>query len=378
MTSARGQRSAALKFIVMLGTALDTKGGVSSVINVYRQYGLFERWPIIYLPTHCEGSAIRKMACVARSLFKYLWLLLRGRVAIVHVHTSSRMSFWRKSLFILIAYACRKAVIFHLHGGNFDAFYASLGKMRQWLVRFVLNHACRIIVLSSQWKAWIRGVSANRHVMCIHNPVAVPENANRLEHRSRLLFLGRMNQGKGIYDLLEALGGLASARPALRLTCAGDGEAVKVAARALDLGIHERVDILGWVGADTRDRLIASSTILVLPSYFEGMPMSVLEAMAAGTPVITTPVGGIPDVIEDGVDGYMVPAGDKVALGRVLARLLADPVLQKQIGTAARNKIRERFSADVIVPQLEKLYVDLHATPVSAMSGFSAVSTARG
>ena len=97
--------------------------------------------------------------------------------------------------------------------------------------------------------------------------------------------------------------------------------------------------------------------------------MSVLEAMAAGMPVVTTSVGGIPDLVEDGVDGYMVPPGDKDALARVLDRLLADPVLQKQVGTAARRKIEERFSAEVVVPQLEKIYAELRVAPSSAAAG---------
>lgn len=356
------------RFIVMLGTSFDTRGGVSSVVNVYRQHGLFERWPIIYLPTHCDGSAAGKLALVARSLVAYAWLLLRGRVAIVHVHASSWISFWRKLPFFLLACAARKPFIFHLHGGNFDGFYAAMGSLRKWLIRFVLDHAARIVVLSSQWSTWVHGVSMNSQVVCIHNPVAVPAEAAPLAQQQRLLFLGRMNRGKGIYDLLDVVAGLRARHPALRLTCAGDGEAEQVGARARELGIGDAVEIPGWVSAQERDALIATSTILVLPSYFEGLPMSVLEAMAAGMPAVATPVGGIPDLIEDGVDGYMVMPGDHQALARVLDRLLADPALQQQVGAAARRKIEEGFSADVVVPRLEKLYAELQVAPASNLS----------
>jgi glycosyltransferase involved in cell wall biosynthesis len=100
--------------------------------------------------------------------------------------------------------------------------------------------------------------------------------------------------------------------------------------------------------------------------------MSVLEAMAAGMPVVTTPVGGIPDLIENGVDGYMVPPGDKEALAQVLDQLLRDPALQERVGMAARRKIQGRFSAEVVVPQLEKLYAELQVAPTSAGSSADA------
>lgn len=366
MTSGAKTRGDSGRFIVMLGTT--SKGGVWSVIDVYRHHGLFERWPIIHLSTHCDGGAARKIACVARAMAVYVRLLVRGRVAIVHVHASSWISFWRKLPFILLACAARKPFIFHLHGGNFDGFYNAMGSLRKRLIRFVLDHAARIVVLSSQWSAWMHGVSANPRVVCIHNPVAVPAEAVSPAPQLRVLFLGRMNRGKGIYDLLEVVARLRGRHPALRLICAGDGEAEQVAARADELGIGDAVEIPGWVSAQARDALIAASTILVLPSYFEGLPMSVLEAMAAGMPAVTTSVGGIPDLIEDGIDGYMVTPGDKEALARVLDRLLADPALQRRIGTAARRKIEQRFSADVVVPRLEQLYAEMQVAPASNLS----------
>jgi len=356
--------------LVMLGTAFDTKGGISSVVNVYRQHGLFERWPILYLPTHCDGSFLRKIFRVIRSLIVYMWLLAVGQVAIVHAHTASGSSFWRKSIFILLAYAARRPVIFHLHGGNFDAFYARMGQWRQRLIRFVLDRASCIIVLSTQWESWIHSASHNQRVVCIHNPVTVRPLTEAPRNGYRLLFLGRMCRDKGTYDLLEVIANLGQRFPEAELFCAGDGEAQEVAARAQALGIWGRVKILDWVTGDAKNQLIETAGILVLPSYFEGLPMSVLEAMAAGVPVVTTTVGGIPDAVDDGVDGCLVEPGDKTMLERTLARLLEDHELQKRIGNAARQKIIERFSSNIVISKLEGIYTELNVAPATLLSAY--------
>jgi glycosyltransferase involved in cell wall biosynthesis len=362
MNTPRFAAGSARKYLVMLGTAFDTKGGVSSVVNVYRQHGLFERWPILYLATHCDGSAIRKLIRVVRSLMTFVVVLGGGRVEIVHVHASSWVSFWRKSVFILLAYVAHRPVIFHLHGGNFDSFYESMGGLRKRLIRFVIDRASHIIVLSSQWKSWMAGVSCNKQLSCLYNPVAIPLVSSAAREPFCLLFLGRMSRDKGIYDLLEVVAVLSRRYPQLRLFCGGDGEAEQVSAVAQRLGISGVVQVLGWVVGDAKDKFLATAGILVLPSYFEGLPMSVLEAMAAGIPVVTTRVGGIPDAVDDGVDGFMVEPGDRIALETALEKLLADRQLQAKMGDSARQKVLEKFSADVVMPQLERIYGALHVT----------------
>ncbi|HUO44257.1 MAG TPA: glycosyltransferase [Burkholderiales bacterium] len=355
-------------YLVMLGTAFDTKGGVSSVVNVYRQHGLFERWPIIYLPTHCDGSKMLKFARAARTLARYVLLLISGRVAVVHIHTSSGVSFWRKSAFILLAFLAGRRTIIHLHGGEFADFYAKLHPPGRRFIRFVFDRADCVIVLSSQWETWMSGISRNRHIVRLFNPVVVPPSRGNSEHDpTHLLFLGRMSRDKGIYDLLEVIAELHPAHPRLHLSCAGDGEAQQVIARARELGIESAVEILGWVTGEAKRGLLASTGILVLPSYFEGLPMSVLEAMAAGIPAVTTPVGGIPDAVEDGVNGYLVNPGDRSALRKALAILLGDGLLRERMGSAARAKIAASFSSDVVVPRLEEIYRELGMVPVASM-----------
>ncbi|MGZ3180893.1 MAG: glycosyltransferase family 4 protein [Telluria sp.] len=346
-----------MKHVVMIGTHLNTMGGIASVVNVYAASGLFERYPVLYVASHCDGGKAAKLGIMLKGYARFLGLLLRGRVGLVHIHVASRASFWRKSVFFLLAFLFRKPAVFHLHGGEFRIFYErESGALKRAFIRFVLRHSAHVIVLSQPWKAWIAAISGNPNVDVISNPVVMPASvpawADR--HGGKVLCLGRMNKGKGSYDLLQA----AASAP-VELYLGGDGELEQVQARARELGIADRVHVLGWVRGDTKQRELSSASVFVLPSYNEGLPMSVLEAMANGLPIVSTPVGGIPEAVQDGVEGFLVQPGDVQALADRLARLAADPELAHRMGAAAREKVARSYSTQAVVPRIEQIYQQL-------------------
>lgn len=356
------------KKIVMMGPSINSMGGVASVVNGYIHAGLFDRWEVVYLDTHVEGTKVQKLATAVNALFGLLGLLLKGEVALLHVHASERVSFWRKFIYIMIAFVARCPVVFHLHGGAFMQFYADrCGRLAKWIVRFVLKESTCVIALSSQWKIKLRSIAPGANVVCIFNSVSIPalrDSVPLQDRRPVLLFLGRLGKGKGTYDLLEAVARILPVFPNVELLCGGDGELEQVAARAKELGIGDNVKILGWVKGEEKQRLLDEAAVYVLPSYIEGMPMGVLEAMAAGVPVITTTVGGIPDAINPGVDGILIEPGDVNALSNAITSLLENADMRVNIGTAGRQKIVESFSAEKVVPQLEAIYRDLGAVPL--------------
>jgi len=350
------------KKILMLGTDLATKGGIASVVQVYRDGGMFARYPITYLATHCDGGALAKLRKMCQAYLQFLPQLLGGRIALLHIHVASRASFWRKSVFFWLARLFRVPTILHLHGAEFAVFYGQeSGPLRRWLIRAVFNQSSRIVVLSQSWKAWVQSLGTRAPVTAIYNPVILPAQTASWSARDpgRVLFLGRLGERKGSYDLLEALARLAPLHAGLRAALGGDGEVEQTAARAAELGIADRVQLLGWVRAEQKEAQLEQAGIYALPSYNEGLPMSVLEAMAAGMPVLATPVGGIPEAVTDGVEGLLVPPGDVAALAQGLGRLLADPALAQRMGTAARHKVEACFSSAAVLPQVERLYQEL-------------------
>lgn len=350
------------KRIVMLGTRYDTMGGISAVVNVYRAAGLFDRYSIQYLTTHCDGTSAEKILILMKALATYVSLLFSGRIGLMHVHMSSRASFWRKCLFVLPAFSLRVPTIIHLHGSEFAIFYEKeCGWLSKRFVRRVFNSASRIVVLSSAWEGWVRGMCTNPRVEAVYNPVLVPEQASPWSARAdgEVLFLGRLGKRKGTYDLVEAAAQLHASTDRLRLMMGGDGETKEISARAASLGMADKVKLLGWVRGLDKEQYLSSARIYALPSYNEGLPMSVLEAMAAGLPVISTPIGGIPEAVSDGIEGFLVPPGDVALLADRLERLLNDDELAKRMGTAARNKVLTTFSADAVLPRVERIYNEL-------------------
>lgn len=354
-----------MKQIVMLGTGLDTMGGIASVVRVYEEAGLLQRYGVRYLATHCDGGAVRKLGVMLAALWTFAGLLLRGRVGLVHVHMASRASFWRKSLFLLLAYAARVPAILHLHGGGFAQFYgAECGPVRQRFVRHVFRRSARVVVLSEGWKQWVQAMCAHPHVVCVHNPVVLPP-ASTWEGRARgaVLSLARLGAPKGSFDLLQAAAEVAPQVAALELRLGGDGELAAVQARAGQLGIAAHLNLLGWVAGKGKQRELALASLFALPSYHEGMPMSVLEAMAAGVPVLATTVGGIPEAVADGVEGFLVAPGDVAALAARLQQLLQDEALARRMGAAGRRKVEMMFSTQAVLPRLEQLYRELGFAP---------------
>ncbi|MGQ0547634.1 MAG: glycosyltransferase, partial [Betaproteobacteria bacterium] len=162
---------------------------------------------------------------------------------------------------------------------------------------------------------------------------------------------------------------LRPAVPDVKLVCAGDGDRVAVARYAERLGIAEAVRFTGWVGPSGKRALLEAAAAFALPSYDEAMPISLLEAMSAGVPVIASPVGGIPEVVVDGVSGYLAAPGDTATLERLLRRLLVDRALGMRIGAAGRESARLRFAPERTLPRLEEIYAGVGLAALGQPAG---------
>ena len=355
--------------IVMLGIHPDSpeKGGISAVVDVYREAGLFSRWPIHYIGTVMSGSAARKIRVCVSALAEFCGLLVRGKMQLLHAQTSSRASFWRKSLFIALAFAARRPVIVHLHGSEFEQFYRNeCGPLRRRYVSWILNRTSRVVVLSSQWGAFVREIAPKAKVVRIFNPIGLRRSDALKPVRKDphgVLFLGRFGRRKGIFDLLQAMTIVKRKVPSVTLRCGGDGDIAGVERRITELALNDCVEVLGWVSGERKQQELARASVYVLPSYAEGLPMGILEAMAAGLPVVSTTIGGIPDAIDEGTEGFLVRPGEVDALAERIVRLLRDSALRAQMALAARETAVARFDADQVLAQLEDLYRTLGARP---------------
>jgi glycosyltransferase involved in cell wall biosynthesis len=337
-------------------------GGVATVVKGYRDAGLFERCRIAYLASHQDGSHIVKFSRALICTLQLIVLLSRYSIRIAHLHVASRQSFWRKSILVTICRIFGARTILHVHGAEFMQFYREeSGYIVRRCIEYVFNHVDHIIVLSPQWKRDVAEFTTNKNVTVIYNAVLIPEldGQRNTDSEPRIAFLGRLGKRKGIFDLLEAFREVKKAIPTCKLDVAGDGELERARAHADELGLGDSVSILGWVDSSEREKILRNAALFVLPSYAEGLPMSLLEAMAAGLPVVTTNVGGIPDLVTNDMEGIVVEPGDVEALGEAIKGILLDSELGDRLGKVARERISSQFSIDHAIKQLEMLYSEM-------------------
>jgi glycosyltransferase involved in cell wall biosynthesis len=348
--------------IVMIGTSNTTKGGISAVILVYEEIGLLDGVSVRYIPTHCDGSAVTKFFAAFKGLMRYLPLLVTGQVGLLHVHSASGPSFWRKFMFIAPALLAGRPVVLHWHGGGFVGFYRRSPAWQKQLIAWTFARCSRVVALSNQWHDTLTTLFPRARVVTIPNPVKLAERpAGRPAVPPILLFLGRIVAEKGVEDLLRAMPVVLEQVPDCHLVMAGTGDLQRYRELAARLGVGHAVEFPGYVEGAAKAELFSQASAFVLPSHIEAMPMSVLEAMAQGLPVVATTVGGIPQAVRNGVDGLLFEPRDVAALGDALVRLLSDEALRSNLAAAARLRVEQHFSADLIVPRIRQVWREVLA-----------------
>ena len=350
---------------VMLGPCLEEKGGMGKVSKLILENAYCESIEVRHISTW-NGKSCRKNNIIVhfniflRALIKLLRSLIIGKANLIHLHMSERGSVLRQSILILMAVAFHKPVILHTHGAEFHIFYNQLSPNLQKVINWILQQCTYVIVLSDSWKQfYIKNCHLTEdRVILLHNPVMIPSQVPNRSNSDLLnfVFLGKIDQRKGIYDLLRAFASLPVAQQnKIRLILAGSGEEEQVRQLAKTLGIEKNIQFPGWINEQQRDDLLAQAHVFLLPSYQEGLPMALLEAMSWGLPCITTPVGGIPEVITDGETGLLVEPGNIEQLATAICSLATDESLRLRLGKAARNQVKS-FDIKIYSQSLFKLY----------------------
>ncbi len=347
--------------LVFIGGGLNhVSGGVGTLMRyLIRQWSADpDAEPVRVVDTRGAGGALSAALRFAAALAVLLGNGLTGRVACAHVHMTTRGSALRKSLLCLLARALGVPVILHLHGADFFDFHAALPPRAQRWLRAVIAGADSIVVIGAAWRTrLVRELGApERRIHVVLNGVPAAPRAVPDEAVPHLLFLGRIGARKGVGELIEAL-----AAPELRArswtaTIAGDGEADAYHARIAELGLAHRVTMPGWQDAASTQALLATAAVLVLPSHHEVMPVAVLEAAARGIAIVTTPVGSVPEILQDGVSARLVPPGNVEALARALGELLDCPQTRARLGAAALSVFHDRLDVATAAARIQALY----------------------
>jgi colanic acid/amylovoran biosynthesis glycosyltransferase len=225
-------------------------------------------------------------------------------------------------------------------------------KVEQALFVSCISYYCRSQLMlfcpTEQWKKLHIvhcGVDLQRFTPVIHQPGC-----------KRLLYTGRLSAAKGLPILLQALQQVVLQHPDLVLTLVGDGpDRQGLEALATELNLTSYLKFVGYQSQDAVCQYLQNTDIFVLPSFSEGLPVALMEALAAGVPVITTPVAGISELVEHGINGYLVPPGAVEPLAQRIGQLLNDPTLRQQLGQAGRSKVEQEFNLAKEVPLLKQI-----------------------
>lgn len=305
------------------------------------------------------GGAVRGTAVFASAIGKLALEAMRNQVDLLHLNVAVGGSVWRKFLLSRIARTFGIPYLVHIHSGRFSDYWDRASTIDAQVIRTFINGAAAIIVLSESYRDMFEtrlpSAMAKVHVLPNGTYARAERAARPAGAPVRIAFLGRLTPLKGTPQLIEALG-MLKAEPTWTATLAGDGDITASRARIVELGLADRVTLPGWLGPADVDRVLAEADIVVLPSFTEGLPMTIIEAFGAGIPVVATHVNAVGDVVQNERNGLLIAAGDVPALATALKRLIDDPGLRDRLGRAGRQSHREKYDHEVYTAQMVDLW----------------------
>lgn len=341
--------------VLMCGSDFSNGGGVVSVCKNYIGSNVWENTEIQYIVTHTNGRALKKIFCFLKGYAKIITKIIRQKVDIVHLHVCDGGPFFRKSIILFTAKMFRVKTILHHHTSYVD-FFAGLKGLKKAIVQTALKKADVNIVLGESLKQELIAYVSGIHIAVVHNGVQ-PQNTNRYNPDGKyLMFSGWFIRRKGFFDFLDAVRGIS---PDIfgdyKIVLCGRGDEMTMT-RVRDMEMDDRIAYIGYADDVKKKELMSQTIVNVLPSYREGMPMTILETMAYGIPSISTDITTMSEVIENGVDGFLIKSGDVAELRNKINILLKDVGLRKRMSECAYQKVFDQFSIKKQVRDTEKIY----------------------
>lgn len=353
----------------MIGPLPPPLGGQSVLIKSIAESSLAESIGIeVFNVSHLSPPPLRRLQLTIFFVFNFIKLLFdRPSIDLVHIHTSAGLAFWEKTLYIFLTKIFKKKILIHIHGGMFLNFWNNCGKISRRFLVYFLNACSGIIVLSSGGKVFFE------NIVHVKSPVSILPNAvethcvlvDRSDNDVKFLYVGHLKPEKGLLDLLLAYESClkgSGGNISLRIMGAGDTKAnERIIRDAFAIRNLTNVSFLGALSGPEKWREFAIADIFVLPSHSEDMPMTLLEAMSCGLPVITTDVGAISSVVTNGENGVLIQPRNLHELAEAMQLLARDQRLRKRMGQENLCKAKREFSMSRYLVDLEKIYRDVLA-----------------
>lgn len=334
--------------VLYIGPDINGQGGIASVLKTYSEY-----LPAFhYLPTNSRKGKLRGYFACLTTMMRIPFARMKGR-RLIHVHYASGKSWKRKQIIVRWSRIWGYKIAMHCHGGGFIQFSKEYGNK---LIAKALHKNDANIFLTSGFAKRFSEEFKLKNAFAVNNIVARSKNIHSHSTRfvdlnqgkTTLLYLGALTRNKGVQDLINAFAKAYSKNKMLRLMIGGTGPLEDdIKALIKRHGLEKAVTLLGWITGFEKDRAFKHSDIFVLPSYIEGMPISILEAMADQIAVIATAVGGIPDLITDSVNGLLVEPGDIDGIAAAILKLVDSSDLCKEIINHGADTVTSYYPENV-------------------------------
>lgn len=337
--------------VLVIATSSKTRGGITSVVKAHQKGKQWNDYNCKWIETHIDTNKFMSICYFLKGYVEFLFNLPSAQI--LHIHLSQPISAMRKLLFFAPAYFLKKGIIVHFHAFSADT---TIRSNSSWLYRFMFSRAKKVIALSNTWKEDVYNAFDLNNIEVVYNPCTTKAEDIQYSKKKHILYAGTVNARKGYADMIRAFSNIASKFQDWKIVFAGNGEIENGKKLAKELGIEEQSIFLGWVNGAEKKKAFEEASIFCLPSYHEGFPMAVLDAWSYGLPVITTPVGGIPDVAKHKENMLVFTPGDTDKLSECMQELIEDKELFNKIEKASLYFANNTFNIDVINKQIEEIY----------------------
>lgn len=330
---------------------------MGTVIRGFDQDLTLSRYRLIHLITHKDAGPLGKVQVAISAYLRFSKLVASKTINLVHIHSSFGASFTRSLPFIKLAVREGIPIVNHIHAGDWNIFFNQASDKRKRLIAGTYSSCSRLIALSQEWAELLGSVAPASKIKVLENFTPVFD-ADHAPERSnyRILYMGRLEKEKGCDALPEICQQVVRSIPDAQFVLCGEGPLRSwIESELFKRGISNNMLCLGWVDGNEKIDALKSSSLFLLPSHFEGMPMSILEAMGLGLPVVATDVGGIPQIVQNGINGMLCTPGDVSAMANAITQILCDNDLYSAM--SANSKLTaSKHSIPVYSSRLESLY----------------------
>lgn len=342
--------------VLMVGVDSKRVGGMWTVANTYitnKKYNKFVN--LSYVATSTGGSAVNRVLKMLTGYLHILFILCCKHIDIVHIHMAEKGSVYRKGIVIGLAKLFQTKIVVQMHAGPIMDWYDKLDNRQKITVNQIFNNCDKMLVLGEYWIQQLFSILPKNKLAVLYNGTKCPSQNEYNADGNYILFLGMVTEKKGAYDLIEAISLINEKLPStIKVAIAGEDYDHKAQIFAQNKGLKDRIAFLGWINTQQKEKLFSNTIMCVLPSYFEGLSMTVIESMAHGIPILTTNISTMPEVV--GTNYKVIEPGNISDLAQMILEFANDKELRLRSSEYLFKRATSLFSEEAMIDKTLNIY----------------------